>query len=233
MDSVKEHLKQFEKRLGYRFKSRDHLRRALTHKSYANEKRLVATEHNERYEFLGDAVLELAISDLLMDRFPESTEGDLSKLRAAMVNEDMLAAIARQLELGTFLALGKGEEQTGGRDKPSLPSDAFEAVLGAVYVDRGFERARSIVEKHVKDVLVEAGSAGFVKDYKTKLQEEAQSRFRAVPRYRLLKEIGPDHRKEFEVSLSMNGETWAIGRGQSKKSAEQDAARQALERLEV
>ncbi|MBI4126663.1 MAG: ribonuclease III [Deltaproteobacteria bacterium] len=225
-------LRPFEKLLGYRFKSKDHLRRALTHKSYANEKRLPASEHNERYEFLGDAVLELAVSQLLMQRFPDAPEGELSKLRAALVNEEQLAGVARTFRLGEFLFIGKGEDQTGGRDKPSLLSDALEAVFGAVFCDRGFLKARDVIEQHMADLLDQAGGVGFVRDYKTKLQEEAQSRFRTVPRYRLVRETGPDHRKQFEVSLSINNEPWSVGFGASKKAAEQDAARQALEKFQ-
>lgn len=228
----KANLKGFEKRLGYKFRRREHLKRALTHKSFVNEQRLPASEQNERYEYLGDAVLELSVSHLLMERFPEHPEGELSKLRAAVVNEEQLAEIAKDLCLGNFLYLGKGEEQTGGRDKPSLLSDAFEAVLGAMYLDRGFEKAFGVIRKHYKKILERAGSVGFIKDYKTRLQEESQGRFRAVPRYHIVKERGPDHRKLFEVHLFIRDELWGVGRGPSKKAAEQAAARQALDRLD-
>jgi ribonuclease III len=228
----KNHLKEFEKKLGYRFKHRDYLKRALTHKSFANELKLAATEHNERYEYLGDAVLELSVSHLLMERFPDFPEGDLSKLRAAIVNEGHLADVARKLDLGSYLYLGKGEDQTGGRDKPSLLSDAFEAVLGAVYLDRGFGKAFGVVEKLYEDVLDRAGGVGFVRDFKTKLQEVSQMRFRTVPRYRLLRASGPDHAKTFEVHLFINDECWGIGTGGNKKAAEQAAASQALAKLQ-
>jgi len=224
----KRQLKKFEKILGYSFKSRDHLKRALTHKSYANEQRLPATDHNERYEYLGDAVLELSISHLLMELFPEHAEGELSKLRAAAVNESRLASVARDLGLGEYLYLGKGEDMTGGRDKPSLLSDAYEAVLGAVFLDRGFKKALGVVKKHFDEVLASADQGGFVKDFKTKLQEEAQGRFRSMPRYRLMKESGPDHRKIFEVHLFINDQLMGVGKGCSKKAAEQEAARLAL-----
>lgn len=226
-------IKRFEKKLGYKFKRREHLKRALTHKSYANERRLGAGENNERYEYLGDAVLELAISHLLMERFPEHPEGELSKLRAAVVNEGQLAEIAKEIGLGEFLYLGKGEDQTGGRDKPSLLSDAFEAVLGSVYLDRGFEKAFSVVSRHYENILVRAGGAGFVKDFKTKLQEVSQGRFRAVPRYRLVGAKGPDHHKLFEIHLYIKDDLWGIGHGASKKVAEQAAAKQALDKLEA
>ena len=146
-------LKEMERRIGYGFKRRAYLKRALTHKSFANENRLPHTEHNERYEYLGDAVLELSISHLLMERFPEFPEGELSKLRAAIVNENQLAELARSIDLGDYLYLGKGEDQTGGRDKPSLLSDAFEAVLGAVYIDRGFGKAMKVVKRLYENVL--------------------------------------------------------------------------------
>lgn len=228
----KAHVKKFEKQLGYGFKRREHLRRALTHKSYANELKMPATDHNERYEYLGDAVLELSVSHLLMERFPDFPEGELSKLRAAIVNETQLAELARELKLGDFLFLGKGEDQTGGRDKPSLLSDAFEAVLGAVYLDRGFGKAFNVVKRLYTDVLNRAGGVGFVRDFKTKLQEVSQSRFRAVPRYRLIRTFGPDHAKTFEVHLYINDERWGVGTGANKKAAEQAAAEETLIKLE-
>ena len=203
----------------------------MTHKSFTNELRLAATENNERYEYLGDAVLELSISRLLMDRFPEHPEGELSKLRAAIVNEEQLAELAREISLGDYLYLGKGEDQTGGRDKPSLLSDAFEAVLGAVYLDRGFDKAFAVVGRHYEGILDRAGGVGFVKDYKTKLQEESQCRYRAIPRYKLAGEHGPDHRKLFEVHLYIRDDLWGIGKGQSKKAAEQAAAKEALDKM--
>lgn len=228
----KDILKRFEKRIGYKFKRREHLKRALTHKSFTNEFRLPATENNERYEYLGDAVLELSISHLLMERFPDHPEGELSKLRAAVVNETQLAEIAKEIRLGDYLYLGKGEDQTGGRLKPSLLSDALEAVFGAVYLDRGFEKAFGVVERRYEEILERAGGVGFIRDYKTKLQEVSQGRFRAVPRYRMVGERGPDHKKLFEIHLYIRDELWGIGKGLSKKAAEQAAAREALEKLE-
>lgn len=228
----KKQFKALEKMLSYSFKSREHLKRALTHKSYANEQRMPATEHNERYEYLGDAVLELSISHLLMARFPTHAEGELSKLRAAVVNETQLASVARELGLGEYLLLGKGEEMTGGRDKPSLLSDAYEAVLGAIYLDRGFKKALTVVQGHFAELLDRADEREFVQDFKTRLQEEAQGRLKAMPRYRLVKETGPDHRKTFEIHLFINDELMGIGTGASKKAAEQQAARTALRRLQ-
>jgi len=227
----KKHLKAFEKELEYSFKRKDLLRRALTHKSYTNEFKLSPLTHNERSEFLGDAVLELAISHLLMEKFKEHPEGELSKLRAAVVNEAELAELARAIHLGEFLFLGKGEDLTGGREKPSLLSDSYEAVLGAVYLDRGFKKASDLVAKHFKDIVEKVGAEGFAKDYKTRLQEEVQARFRSIPRYKLVKAVGPDHLKTFEVNLYIKEELYGVGMGNSKKSAEQSAAREALVKL--
>lgn len=227
----KKRLKGFEKLLGYGFKKMEHLKRALTHKSFANEHHMPSTDHNERYEYLGDAVLELSISHLLMERFPSHPEGDLSKLRAAIVNESELARMARAVRLGEYLNLGKGEDRTGGRDKPSLLSDAYEAVLGAVFLDRGFEKASRVVRKRFEGVLDEVGGVGFIRDYKTRLQEISQGRFKVMPKYRLVNSTGPDHRKTFEINLFIRDEMVGVGRGASKKAAEQDAAKQALEKL--
>ncbi|MFH1874892.1 MAG: ribonuclease III [Pseudomonadota bacterium] len=227
----KQHLKMFEAKLGYKFKKRTHLKRALTHKSYTNELGLSADDHNERYEYLGDAVLELSISHLLMEHFPNHPEGELSKLRAAIVNESELANMARMIQLGDFMYVGKGEDRTGGRDKPSLLSDAYEAVLGAIYLDRGYDKAYNFVQKHFKEVIKSTEGKGFKKDYKTRLQEVAQSKFRAVPRYKLVDQKGPDHQKTFVISLYIKDDLFGTGQGLSKKAAEQDAAKQALERL--
>lgn len=227
------HLRVFEKKLGYKFKKPALLKKALTHKSYTNEMKLSPLEHNERIEFLGDAVLELAISHLLMETFQDQPEGELSKLRAAIVNENQLAELARKIGLGGFLYLGRGEDQTGGREKPSLLSDAYEAVLGAIYLDRGLKKAFGVVEKHYVDIIERVGKEGFAKDYKTRLQEVVQARFHSVPRYQLVRAVGPDHSKIFEVSLYVQEELYSVGRGTSKKSAEQDAAKQALEKLQT
>ncbi len=227
----KKRLKEFERHLGISFRKREHLKRALMHKSYANENKYPYTDQNERYEYLGDAVLELAISEALFRSFPEHAEGDLSKLRAAIVNEDQLALLAREIHLGDYMYLGKGEDQTGGRDKPSLLSDAYEAVLGAVFLDRGFDKAMKVIRRNFEEVIKEVGGTGFAKDFKTKLQEVVQGRFRTIPRYRPVRETGPDHSKTFEVNIFVNGELLGTGKGNSKKSAEQDAARVALEVL--
>ncbi|MBI4196311.1 MAG: ribonuclease III, partial [Deltaproteobacteria bacterium] len=197
----KKKLQVIEKSLGYSFKSDALLKRALTHKSYANENRLPSEQQNERLEFLGDAVLELAISEFLMEKFPLFSEGDLSKLRAAIVNEQQLTEIARGLNLGEFLYLGRGEEQTSGREKPSLLADAFEALLGAIYLDRGYKKASLVIRKHYGRMLEQSPVESFYRDYKTDLQEKSQALFRSIPKYKLVSEIGPDHSKTFEVEI--------------------------------
>ncbi len=227
----KNRLKELQKKLGFKFKDLVHLKRSLTHRSYANENRMPNTEHNERYEFLGDAVLELGISQMLMSHFITHTEGELSKLRASVVNEAQLAELARKLELGQFLYLGKGEDQTGGREKPSLLADAFEAILGAMYLDRGWDKSLAMVERYYEPVLKAVSAGDYIKDFKTQLQEEAQSRFHAIPKYRLVKETGPDHQKTFEVNLFIDEKLYGVGSGMSKKSAEQEAAKEALNKL--
>lgn len=227
----KKTFQRLEKAIGYSFKKKAILKRALTHKSYANEKKLPAGDHNERLEFLGDAVLELAVSQLLMERYPGFSEGGLSKMRAAIVNEKQLAGLARGFCLGDFLYLGRGEEQTSGREKSSLLADAYEAILGGIYLDRGFEKAARIVWGHYRRLLDKTPSHEFYRDYKTDLQEKSQSLFRAVPRYRLVAERGPDHDKIFDVELSIRNEVMGRGMGRNKKEAEQMAAKEALEKL--
>lgn len=228
----KESLKRFQKTLGYSFRKLELLRRALTHRSYANENNLPAESHNERLEFLGDAVLELAISEMLMNRFPEYTEGELSKLRASIVNERQLAELAQIYHVGAYLRLGRGEEQTMGREKPSLLSDAYEAILGAAYLDRGYKKSRVLIEKHYSKLFEERSPDSFYLDFKTEVQEKVQGIFRTIPQYRLTAEKGPDHRKTFEVQLMIRDQVYGTGVGHSKKEAEQKAARQALKRLE-
>ena len=228
----RKHYKAFEKIFCYRFRDRDLLKRALTHRSYANENNLPTECNNERLEFLGDAVLELAISEMLMSLYPTFTEGELSKLRAAIVNERQLAELAKEYNVGDYLLLGRGEEQTMGRQKPSLLSDAYEAVLGAIYMDRGYRKARRLIEVHYKELFVERTPESFYTDYKTELQERVQGIFRTIPQYRLAGEHGPDHRKTFEVEILIKSEIYGRGEGYSKKEAEQKAAQEALQKLE-
>ncbi len=220
-----------QQRLSFTFTDRALALSAVTHKSWANEHREAEGKDNERLEFLGDAVVDLAISHRLMERFPAAREGELSKLRALIVNEEGLTRVARELRLGELLLLGRGEELTGGRDKASVLADAFEAVLGAVYLCGGLSSVMEIVDRLFKDALegVAVGRSGA--DYKTKLQEDAQLRLKIGPKYRVLSERGPEHEKVFEIEVNVGERITARATGRSKKEAEQAAARQALEML--
>ncbi len=204
---------------------------AVTHKSWANEHRGNGTEDNERLEFLGDAVVDLLVSAYLMSRFPGAREGELSKLRAAVVDEPGLAGMGRALGLGELLRLGRGEELTGGREKASLLADAMEAVIAAVFLDGGLEAARRLVHPFLEEAYAAAASGTLDRDFKTQLQELAQARHRSSPRYRVVGEVGPDHSKVFEVEVELRGEPLGRGTGRSKKDAEQAAARGAVEVL--
>jgi ribonuclease III len=212
--------------LGYRFGSQELLERALTHRSHANETRGGAGGDNEKLEFLGDAVLDLVVGHLLMDRHPTLSEGELSVTRAQVVSEAGLSELAADLGLGEFLRLGKGEERTGGRHKPSLLADAFEAVVAAVYLDGGFDAARRLVERLLERRLTGIDASGF-HDFKTRLQESAQAKLKSTPEYRVVGEAGPDHDKTFEVAVFIKEREWARAAGKSKKEAEQRAAAMA------
>ncbi|MDF0652373.1 MAG: ribonuclease III [Nitrospira sp.] len=219
----------------YRFTNPSLLTEALTHKSYVNERREPGRKHNERLEFLGDAVLSLVVSDYLAKRYPELSEGALSKLKAKLVSETPLANAARRLDLGTHLKLGRGEELSNGRAKASLLADAFEAVIAAVYLDGGLEVSRNfLIEaltdelRHI-DVLQEKPGGD---DYKTRFQEWCQKQYELLPRYVIVRETGPDHQKVFDVEVRVNDRVFGIGRGYSKKEAEQEAAQRALEQSE-
>lgn len=220
---------ELQQRLSYTFRDPGLLERALTHKSFANERRLA--QHNERMEFLGDAVLNLIVSEQLMTSRPEAAEGELSRIRAAIVSEPSLAAVARALGLGLFLRLGKGEELTGGRDKDSLLADSLEALVASLYLDGGIGAAAAFIDRHFRDTVRTASSSGSVSDYKTALQELCQDRLKVLPEYQVVSQAGPDHQKEFTVELSVKGEVAGRGTGRSKKEAEQRAAKEALERF--
>jgi len=222
-------LSDIQQRIGYTFKDAELLERALTHKSYANENRV--PYHNERMEFLGDAVLSLVISEYLMKACPDSTEGDLSRLRAAVVSEPALAAISRGIGLGDHLLLGKGEDQTGGRNKDSLLADCLEALIAAVYLDAGKDDAESLIIRLFEEVIKKTNSSGGSLDYKTKLQELCQEQLKQLPEYRIVSETGPDHQKQFEIEVWFKGQLSGRGSGRSKKEAEQRAAKEALAKL--
>jgi ribonuclease III len=218
-----------EERLGYDFRDHELLDTALTHRSFSATRN---ARNNEKLEFLGDAVLELAVSDLLMKHSPQHHEGELSKLRASLVNARVLAEKATALGLGELLKLGKGEEKSGGRSKESILAAAFEALIGAIYLDRGFITARRILARQFSaDIRSRSPSA--VEDCKTRLQEITQKLFKATPTYTLVMETGPDHAKHFVSQISVGQRTFGRGEGRSKKSAEQAAAMEALEALRV
>jgi len=220
-------------KLGLKFKNVDLLELSLTHRSYVHEKKMSLEKSNERLEFLGDAVLGVCISEMLVRAFPNEDEGTLSKRRAALVNQKQLAKLAETVDLGAALKLGKGEEKTGGRKKKSLLCDAFEAVVGALYLDQGLANTQKFLERIFVDLLPDSQKLEASQDYKTKLQEYFQSRFRKSPRYTVVKESGPDHSKVFEVKIEFGGDVLANGQGTSKRSAEQDAARQAYLALKI
>lgn len=229
-----ERLTLLERKLGERFLDRARALVALTHKSFANEAIPAGSlPDNERLEFLGDAVIDLAVSQRLMERFPGAHEGDLSKARAAVVNEAGLAQVARGLDLGALLRLGRGEELTQGREKPSVLSNALEAVIAALYLDRGMPGVLAFVDRIFGDAIARAGGGELDGDYKTRVQELAQSIFHQSPRYRVIAETGPDHEKEYTVALWIGETPYGEGRGRSKKDAEQAAAREALPALEA
>ncbi len=217
--------------LGYRFSSAEQLTAALRHSSFVNEQPQANITSNERLEFLGDAVLNLAISHLLMKRYPDMTEGELSKNRAQLVNETELAAIAREIGLGPHLLLGKGEALTDGREKNSILADATEAVIAAIYMDGGFNAAFGFVEKQFRERLRSANRTSYETDYKSMLQERVQSIHHDVPQYEVVDERGPDHDKTFRVQMTVAGIA-AEGDGKSKKMAEQEAARAGLDLLD-
>ena len=214
--------------LNYSFKNRELLSEAFRHPSYVYEKDDPGVSDNQRLEFLGDAVINLAISHLLMESFPEMKEGDLSKYRASLVSESGLHFIARELELGDYLLLGKGEERTNGRKKPSILTDALEALIGAIYLDSGFTDALRVIEGIFSPLLNRIGLDGSINDFKTELQEYSQEAFQSTPEYRLEKETGPDHNKTFYVAVYLKGNVLGRGEGKSKKEAEQRAAKEAL-----
>lgn len=218
-------------RLGHTFDNPDQLTRALCHSSYVNEQSQPSMASNERLEFLGDAVLNLSISHLLMHHYPGLTEGELSRNRAHLVNETRLAAIAREIGIGPYLLLGKGEELTDGREKNSILADAVEAIIAAIYLDGGFDAAFAFVERRFAERIKKANRSRYATDYKSRLQERVQSRYHQVPRYQVIESRGPDHDKTFRVRMTVAGIS-AEGDGKSKKMAEQEAARAGLEQLD-
>jgi ribonuclease-3 len=220
--------KALDRMLGIRFRDSELRETALTHRSYAFENGLAS--NNERLEFLGDAVLGIVVTDMAFREFLDMPEGELAKLRAAMVNMGALAEVARDLGLGRFIHLGKGEEMSGGRDKSSILADAVEALLGAIYLDRGLDTARKLIVRLFRPRMIAYVRGEGERDYKTILQELASSDLHALPEYRI-SERGPDHEKEFTATVYLGGTSWGRGMGRSKKEAEQQAAHEAYVKL--
>jgi ribonuclease-3 len=221
------------KQLGVTFADSALLQQALTHTSYANERKTDGVVHNERLEFLGDAVLDLIVSEYLFRHFRELPEGELTKARAAIVCEPTLARIAKELGIGEYLMLGKGEAASGGRDRISILADAFEAIIGAIYLDCGFDAASRFVLCRLQDNLTMIEQGNYAKDFKTLLQEVAQRNGDCRITYEVIGESGPDHSKVFKVMVSVNAARLGVGSGKSKKEAEQSAAEQALQQFNM
>jgi len=223
-------LSALEQKIGYVFREKALLEESVRHSSYVNEQDLPHLRDNERLEFLGDAVLNLVIGHLLMRYYPELEEGDLSRMRARLVNESQLAAVARKLDLGGHMLFGKGELQTKGHKKPSILADAYEALIAAVYLDGGFNATFQLIQLQFSELILSEGLSMADQDYKSKLQEYVQTTELGMPIYSVVDESGPDHNKTFQVQLKIQ-QINTEGEGKSKKMAEQEAARKALDIL--
>jgi ribonuclease III len=228
-------LEPLERRIGYRFRDRGMLEHALTHRSRVHEDASGGVFDNESMEFLGDSVLGFVIADMLFREFPQHNEGQKSKLKSLIVSSTSLARLAEKIDLGEYLILGRGEEKTGGRRKQALIADCYEALIAAIHLDGGIDAPRAFIERQFADLIEEARRTGahaaFTEDYKSALQEWLQAHDRGLPSYRLAAEIGPAHRKLFDVEVVVEGEAVARAEGKSKKEAAQAAAKLALERL--
>ncbi len=221
---------EVEENIGYRFNDKELLQIALTHSSFAKEEGK-GRKYNERLEFLGDSVLGLVISEFLYQHYPEASEGELSKIKSYIVSESILAEVARELKLGKYLLLSKGEEHSGGRQRTSILSDAVEAVIGAIFLDSGIKSARRFIVGKLRGKIDEAINTSLIADYKGTLQEYTQHHMSCLPVYKLTHEEGPPHQKEFQVEVWINGKRYSTGRGSSKKRAQQDAAKKAYQKL--
>lgn len=226
-------IKELESVIGYTFADKRKLLLALTHSSYSNEKKGEGLSSNERLEFLGDAVLNIVTSTYIYRNFPNLPEGEMTKTRASIVCEGSLMKCATKISLGKFLLLGKGEENTGGRTRTSILSDAFEALIGAIYLDAGLAEAGSFISRAMKELLGDSNSSEVFVDYKTRFQEIMQKSSDRKIVYQILDEKGPDHDKSFIVQLSVGSRVFGTGKGKSKKEAEQNAAKEALNKMQV
>jgi ribonuclease-3 len=226
-----ENYKEIEDKLGVVFFDKSLLEKSFIHRSYINENRDRDVQNNERLEFLGDAVLELIVSDHLYQEFPDRSEGEFTAIRSAAVRTESLAEESRNLGLGTFLLMSRGEEDSGGKDKDFLLANLFEAVLGAIYLDKGYTEAKAFITRTVLSKIPTIIKEGSFVDPKTKVQEIIQSRYKETPTYEVVKEAGPDHDKHFTVTLKTASKKFTEGEGPSKQKAEEDAAKKALELL--
>lgn len=231
-EDVFSHLTTFEERLGIAFRDKSLLQRALTHRSFINEHPYVEWEDNERLEFLGDAVLDFIVAEYLYHRFPEMEEGELTAVRSNLVRRRTLASFARQIGLGQHLLIGSGEEMTGGRNRDAVLCAAFEALVGALYLDQGLEVTRAFVLRFVEEVLPQAVEEALHKDAKSRLQEWSQATLQITPRYVTVRAEGPDHAKVFTVEVRIGPVVAGRGTGPSKQAAAQAAAEDALARLD-
>jgi ribonuclease III len=225
---MNKNLEEFEKIIGVEFANKDLLQQALTHRSFLNEHKNLKGKHNERLEFLGDAVLELAITDYLFDKYPEKNEGDMTSIRSALVNATTCAEVAKKLNVNDFLLLSKGEAKDTGRAREYILANAMEAIIGAIYEDSGFEKARNFILTHIAPMTEQIVKEELWVDSKSKFQEKSQDEVGVTPSYKTLKEEGPDHDKKFTVGVFLSDELIAEGEGDSKQDAEQSAAREAL-----
>ena len=219
---------EFEEKIGIEFKNKDLLKQAFTHRSFLNEHRSLKGGHNERLEFLGDAVLELVVTHYLFDEYPEKNEGDMTSIRSALVNADTCALVAKDLEVNDFLLLSKGEAKDVGRARQYILANALEAIIGAIYLDQGYEVTRDFIVKYITPMTTRVVSEELWIDAKSKFQEKAQDKEGVTPSYKTLKEVGPDHDKKFTVGVFLSNTLVSEGEGDSKQEAEQSAARNAL-----
>lgn len=227
-DVIRESIRAFEEKIGYEFKNKTYIQTALTHSSFANEHK--EFNYNERLEFLGDSVLGLVVSDYLFRARNDLPEGKLTRLRANVVCEESLSVVARKINLGDHLFLGKGEKTSGGSDRDSILADATEAVIAAIYLDGGFDQAKDFILSNLRDTIAKNIDGNIFRDYKTILQEIIQGNNGKIS-YKLVGESGPDHKKEFEMQVKCGQDTIGIGKGKNKKEAEKEAARDALVKM--
>nr|WP_307774853.1 ribonuclease III [uncultured Cetobacterium sp.] len=230
---MKKSFLELEKKIGYSFNNKDLLKNALIHRSFGNEHAKYKKINNERLELLGDAVLDLIVTEHLYKSYPNALEGDLAKLKAMVVSEPVLAKISKKLEFGQYLMLSKGEELTGGRERNSILGDVFEAILGAIYLDSDFIVVKEIAMNHLKYSIDHINENEDILDFKTILQEYSQKEFKIIPVYEVISENGPDHLKIFEVVVTVKDDIVGHGKGKNKKSAEQSAAKDICKRLGV